>query len=298
MPAQFEENFMNIIKNFIQGLSHENTSIENDFIDAILMNDENKVKSLNRQKFDICQPNRDNMTALHAVASTGNVNLLAFILEHTPTHDKEFINAKDDTGNTALHWACYFRNKDMVSQLLNHHQLSAKINTNLVNHFGMTPLMMISQESIQDSPNYPSKQQMEDLLNIAMLLVKHGAQLETRDFLGNTPLLKAGQQGNDLMVRYLIDVKANIEHKNRSGEDILAIGFKNKNMAIIQAVFSTIRQYSQLDAFKARCHGHGQMDNMALERLKFISKKLPTRKLQGTYSFNPQQGLGADFILG
>lgn len=55
------------------------------------------------------------------------------------------------------------------------------------------------------------------------LLLDAGANIETQDNLGNTPLMYAGLFGYEIILGYLIKRGANVNHKNTYGHTLLVM---------------------------------------------------------------------------
>jgi len=109
------------------------------------------------------------------------------------------IDATDGYSRTALLWASYYGNLDMLSWLIEN---GAKINHQDKN--GFSALHFAAQEK---------------RIGIADLLLKHGANLELRDNHGNTPLWTAvfNARKDYELVKLYLKSRANLDNVNNSG---------------------------------------------------------------------------------
>jgi ankyrin repeat protein len=66
------------------------------------------------------------------------------------------------------------------------------------------------------------------MLDIVMLLLKHGADIEAKDNLGRTPLWIASKQRNKAVVTLLLEQGAQVDAKNNLGQTPLWIASEMK----------------------------------------------------------------------
>jgi len=83
------------------------------------------------------------------------------------------VNARDDMGETPLHWAARHCRVGVVELLLAH-----GADPNVRNKFGETPLHLTAYGCKLDCKTCPET---------ARLLIKHGADVDAKDVFGNTP---------------------------------------------------------------------------------------------------------------
>jgi len=108
------------------------------------------------------------------------------------------VNATDDRGLTALHWAAFDNDPKKVQLLVKH---GADINAqDLIR--GGTPLLSSTALKSFDA---------------AEILIKLKADPNIMDDKGNTPLHYATQRGHSRLVKMLVDHGANIHLENRDG---------------------------------------------------------------------------------
>lgn len=91
---------------------------------------------------------------------------------------KDIINHKDDEGNTALHYACLYKNELAVEELL-----KKGANINAVNNKYYTPLMYLliaydPYEGLTKTPKFCTKKTFD----IVKLLVEHGADTSMENY--------------------------------------------------------------------------------------------------------------------
>ncbi|XP_046574030.1 serine/threonine-protein phosphatase 6 regulatory ankyrin repeat subunit A-like [Haliotis rubra] len=135
-----------------------------------------------------------NWTDLHYAASHGNVRRIHEILHKTGTVN---LNRKDYYGKTPLYWAAYKGHKNCIEELL---KFGAHVNTQC--RHGGTPLHAVVSL-------YPDS---------ALLLIKHGADVNCADNWGVTPMYLAASHGQLEVLHYLVVAGAQLTFKNKSGD--------------------------------------------------------------------------------
>ena len=103
------------------------------------------------------------------------------------------VNAPQNDGATALHWAVFRSDKEMVDLLIR-----AGANAKAANRDGATPLWLASVNG--DAP-------------IIEALIKGGADPNEKQPLGRTPLMEASRTGNVAAMKVLLDHGANVNAK-------------------------------------------------------------------------------------
>jgi Ankyrin repeats (3 copies)/Ankyrin repeats (many copies) len=119
---------------------------------------------------------------LHGAAYSGNLEVVRILIEYDPA----YINARDDDGETPLHWASRghnFKDSSVVRLLLEH---GADVNAQGLN--GWTPLHLAS---------------FKGALEVVRPLLEHGADVEAKDNGGETALQVAASSGRDEVVKLL-----------------------------------------------------------------------------------------------
>ena len=163
------------------------------------------------------------------------VLLISFHAQATPGHDllnaskkqdweavsallkqKADVNTKQADGATALLWAVYWDNEDIVNQLIN-----SKADVNTGNDIGVTPLLLAVKNRNAE---------------IVAILLDARANPNTALWSGETPLMTAARTGVTEILQDLIDHGANINTQElRRGQSALmwAISFRNPESAKI-----------------------------------------------------------------
>jgi ankyrin repeat protein len=133
-------------------------------------------------------------------------------------------------GTTALHWAAYHDQADIVTQLL-----AAGAKADLPNRYGITPLLLACQNGsegivralLNAGADANAKQRGgETALMIASrtgkpgavkALLEHGAHIAAQDRTGQTALMWAADEGNAEVIELLIQQGADVKHRLKSG---------------------------------------------------------------------------------
>jgi ankyrin repeat protein len=134
------------------------------------------------------------------------------------------VNARQDDGTTALHWAAYHDDLPLLRQLL---KAGAKVN--VANDYGSTPLaeaaeradpealrLLLEAGAEVESPNADGQTALmtvarTDIVAAAKVLVAHGANVNAQEtWRGQTALMWASAQSRAAMVQYLIAHGANV----------------------------------------------------------------------------------------
>jgi hypothetical protein len=126
---------------------------------------------------------RDGANPLHAAVYSGNVEVVRILVEYDPAH----VNARNDYGETPLHWASNGYNPSdgpAIRLLLEH---GADINVQNY-RFWTTPLHRAAEHGA---------------LEVVRLLLEHGADLEAKTYDGKTALQVAADKGHDEAVKLL-----------------------------------------------------------------------------------------------
>jgi ankyrin repeat protein len=141
------------------------------------------------------------------------------LLTTTPRVD---VNQHTADGTTALHWAVYHNDADLVDRLL-----AAGANPNAKNDYGATPMSeaavvgnvqvlksLLAHKADIESPNADGQTALMIIartsnVDAAKLLISHGAAVNAREqWRGQTPLMWAAAEAQPAMVRLLLKSKA------------------------------------------------------------------------------------------
>jgi uncharacterized protein len=149
---------------------------------------------------------------LAAAESGDSVAALALVT------DKTAVNAHQDDGTTALHWAAYHDDLALIRRLL-----QAGASVNVANDYGATPLseaaeradpealrLLLEAGADVESPNADGQTALmtvarTDVVEAAKVLVAHGANVNASEkWRGQTALMWASAQSRPAMVQFLI----------------------------------------------------------------------------------------------
>jgi ankyrin repeat protein len=151
--------------------------------------------------------------ALPDAAESGDSAAVVALLD-----GKADVNAHQDDGTTALHWAAYHDDLALIRRLL-----KAGAKPNVTNDYGSTPLaeaaeradpealrLLLEAGADVESPNADGQTALmtvarTDLVEAAKVLVAHGAKVNaTEKWRGQTALMWASAQSRPAMVQFLI----------------------------------------------------------------------------------------------
>lgn len=137
-------------------------------------------------------------TALMMACFSGNVEVAQLLKQHKADWD-----LVDRTGSTALHWAVDGANLDMIRWMLQDGcRVDVKDETS-----GWTPLMRVAAVSGN--------------VNVAKVLIHHGANVHTMDKEGKTTLMNAALNGFEALVKLLVKKGVPVKLKSEHGKTAL-----------------------------------------------------------------------------
>jgi ankyrin repeat protein len=136
--------------------------------------------AFNEKDYQICQYLIENGSKMEYINKMDNSSILMLIITWYSGHElerkvleasQEILNHKDDEGNTALHYACYYENKLAIEELI---KRGAKVNE--TNNKFYTPLMylLIGYDPFEGLTKR-TKVCTKKTLEIVKLLVDRGA---------------------------------------------------------------------------------------------------------------------------
>jgi ankyrin repeat protein len=128
--------------------------------------------------------------------------------------NKDLVNAKTLFGNTPLHYAAEFGNREAVNLLL-----KAGASINAKNYNKATPLHLAVKKNNKEA---------------LLALIDGGAKIDVFGYRSNiTPLHLAVINGDDDIVKILLNSGAKINLKDRQGETPLDLAIERKNRKVI-----------------------------------------------------------------
>ncbi len=165
-----------------------------DITDAVMRGDAAAVKKLIDQHADVNAPQNDGATALHWAVFQDDKEMVGLLL-HAGANPK----AANREGATPLWLACISGDAVVISDLL---AAGADANEKLPD--GRTPLMIAARSGSLDA---------------IKVLLDHGAQVNAKDTLrGTTAVMWAADQGHAAAIKALIDAGADISAKSDPAE--------------------------------------------------------------------------------
>ncbi|KAJ2991817.1 hypothetical protein NUW58_g2382 [Xylaria curta] len=141
------------------------------------------------------------------------------------------MNATDSTGKTALLVACEESNDKMVEFLVTH-----EADPNVASSKNKTPL----QIAVDMRSSQGTRERHANRLRIIEILLKHGAETNQTDNLGNTPLYTAASKGDLAVVQLLLEPqhKTSIDFPGRHGQTPVAAAVQNRHISVITELVS------------------------------------------------------------
>ena len=160
----------------------------------------------------------------HASSNTNKYDVLKLLIERGAD-----VNAKNESGDSILTWACRSSMLDLVKILVGH-----GANVNIRNRDGITPL-----GEVCDMSRLRLGHDEDKYLEIAKYLINHGADVNVKGKNGDTPLLILCHNYwtvNLELVKLLINNGANVNAENQYGDTPLKELAKrgNKNIDLIK----------------------------------------------------------------
>jgi len=162
------------------------------------------------------------LNALHLVSIRGDKDLLQILMGRKPCPD---VNSRDGQGQTALHHAVVCAKSTVLSKWLIE-QGGADVNA--ANADGVTPLFLASITG--------------NLAVIQSAYMRSGANFDTADVRGDTPLHVACRAGHAHVVHQLLAYGASADVRNLAGDLPIDEARRSRNHAIIMTMFSGVRK--------------------------------------------------------
>lgn len=197
------------------------------------------------------------------------------------------VNIEDDLdGYTALHWASRNGFKDIVEILI---KKGAKINPNSHGHQEKTTKTEYDETGYysKEVPLYIDRNKHHTPLFLASkfgrhsvveLLIFHGADINTVDNEGNTPLILAAGWSNHIgIVNLLINAKVDVNKQNNEGDTALIMAALFGNLNILKLLIESnadisVKSNVGRDVFDRANISH---NNEIMDLLKRIVEKQP-----------------------
>lgn len=134
-------------------------------------------------------------------------------------------------------------------------------------HYGQMNVMAQSQQNIEVSGSIIEAVNNIDIVSLNVLLAG-GAEIETIDENGNTPLMLASKIGNLRMFRIIMAHNPNLNTRNKNSETALIIAAEHGQTEIVRSLIqkganpNLINQSGFTPAELAKRNGHSQILNL------------------------------------
>jgi ankyrin repeat protein len=178
---------------------------------AIKRGDIDQVERHIHWKTDINTLNIDGQTPLHESAINGRIIIAQMLLKNGAE-----INKANDNGQTALDLALLNGRTQLADLLIK--KFSANLDAT-------RSLFDIVNQHIHDR-------------DVIRFLVQRGAQINSLDASGQTPLIIAVKNGNRLVAKHLIDNNADVNVAGKNGATPLAIAIQINNQDLVSLLKS------------------------------------------------------------
>ena len=251
---------------------------------------------------DINSQNKEGLTPLQQASRDtrrgylGIVDIVRFLLDHGAN-----VDARDNCGNTALHFA--------VSEGLletAHLLLKQGADVNSQNNVGLTPLQRASQGELLIEPvrlldhepgadvDFQSDQGLtrlrpgmlrmgEEYLDIIRLLLDNGANWNSRDNHGNTALHFAASKGHLETARILLKRSVEVDSQNYQGSTPLLVASEHGTPDLVQLFLN----------YKADVHVCDAYGDTVLHRAAIAGQLGTSRLLLGRIGVNSRNKWGS-----
>ena len=181
------------------------------------------------------------------------------------------VDAKDRSGNTALHWASGNGHADVVELLI-----GKGVKVGVRNGRGETPLSCVIRSCWRD---------IEKAKAIIEALIKAGADINAKNKDGNTALHWVSECGHADVVKLLINAGADINAKNKDGDTALHRVSERGHADVVKllikegAKVGVRNKEGEKPLSRAVDNGHTKVVNMLLDKDKDSSQGGPESSL-------------------
>jgi len=173
------------------------------------------IAKLIQGKADLRIANQDGRNCLHLAAAKVETESVGHIVKAFPG----LMLQADGHGNLPIHAACKYEKIENLKILFHAHPDS--IST--VNDDGNTPLHMAC---------------FNKNIDCAKFLLVNGAELESKNIFGITPLVLAAECSSDVMVDFLLDRGADLRTQDDDGETALHKAILNQDLATVKILLT------------------------------------------------------------
>ena len=222
------------------------------------------------------------------------------------------VNAKDNDGWTALHWAALGGHEAVVKLLL---EKGAELESK--NKNGWTPLLRAARDGheavvkllLEKGAELESKDTdgrtalhwaaLGGHEAVVKLLLEKGAELESKDTDGWTPLLQAAAYGREAVVRLLLEKGAELESKNTNGRTPLLRAAAYGHEAVVKLLLEKGAELESKDTdgwtplLQAAAYGREAVVKLLLEK----GAELESKNTNGWTPLSWAAGAGREAVV-
>lgn len=182
-------------------MSYRKSTHEELLLQHITSGNFKKVKKLITNGANVHNKDKGGRGYLQVASLHGHKKIVKLLLNMNDSNAVS-VNDKTESGNTALHLACSRGHKATIKSLLR-----AGADTKEINNNANTALHLIVDCGGSNV----------DIVDIIEILIDNGANVDSKNSLGNTPLHHAAKNGNKAAVKSLIARGASTNEKNGAG---------------------------------------------------------------------------------